>query len=103
MLPSPRKLYPKGECHMLMSLPATIDADGTVRLLETVHFRGFHRAIVTILDEPADRAVTPEGVLGDDAAARDDNIVRETAGIWAGRHGDGLDYVTRLRAEWDAR
>jgi len=37
---------------MKQTAEAIIDEKGHVRLLEPIHIRGVHRALVTILDEP---------------------------------------------------
>ncbi len=37
---------------MIQTIEATIDENGVVRLSETVHIKGVHRALVTVLDEP---------------------------------------------------
>lgn len=38
---------------MMQTIEATIDENGSVRLLEEVHLPAARRALVTILDQPA--------------------------------------------------
>ncbi|MBN1672359.1 MAG: hypothetical protein JXR37_15065 [Kiritimatiellae bacterium] len=79
---------------MLRSVQATIDEEGSVRLLEAIHIHGVHRAIVTILDEGCEpEPPVPPGSKRD--------VLGETAGLWAARDGHGLEYQRRLRSEWD--
>lgn len=94
----------KGASIMLQSVPATVDADGTVHLLEAVHLRSIQRAIVTIIGGLGGKDdETPEISATNDTVNRVKNIVRETAGLWSSRQGDGLEYVSNLRSEWDSR
>ena len=53
---------------MLKSIEATIEADGAVRLRESVHLPHSCRAIVTIIDEPdiPETALLSESALGED-------------------------------------
>jgi hypothetical protein len=87
---------------MLKSIQAIIDGDGTVHLLERPEIAGRHMAILTILDESVDADPAESDSSTSDHRRQRDRVVRETAGLWAGRHGDGLDYVRKLRAEWGA-
>jgi len=84
---------------MAQCIQATVAEDGTVRLLENVHIQGLHRAIVTILEERPDKRMS---ALDEDGGRCDPGIVRETAGLWRGKRGDGLEYVGRLRSEWNS-
>ena len=56
---------------MIRTFEATIDEQGTVRLLEDVHLQGAKRALVTILDDepnnhPAETALLSEAALSED-------------------------------------
>jgi hypothetical protein len=51
---------------MLRTIEAVIEEDGQVRLLETTSVSGPRRALVTVLDEPADlSALLSEPALAD--------------------------------------
>jgi hypothetical protein len=51
---------------MLRTIEAVIEEDGQVRLLETISVSGPRRALVTVLDEPADlSALLSEPALAD--------------------------------------
>ena len=39
---------------MIQTVEAVVDGQGRVRLLGPVHVEGLHRALVTVLDEPAE-------------------------------------------------
>jgi hypothetical protein len=62
---------------MIKTLEAIIDDHGNVRLLEPVHFKSSHRAIVLILDEP-ETSVDETAVLSE-AALQDWNRPEEDA------------------------
>ena len=87
---------------MLKSIPATIEQDGTIHLLEQVDIGEAHRAIVTILDQTDESAASEESGKGQEKTAYA-AILKETAGMWGGRHGDGLEYVERLRSGWERK
>lgn len=87
---------------MLKSIPATIEQDGTIHLLEQVNIGEAHRAIVTILDQ-TDESVASDGSGQKREKAAYAAILKETAGMWGGRHGDGLEYVEQLRSEWERK
>jgi len=64
---------------MIRTIEATIDEQGTVRLLETVHLQAAHRALVTILeDEPAAHP-HEMALLSEAALAKDWNRPEEDA------------------------
>jgi hypothetical protein len=67
---------------MPRSIEAIIDADGHVRLLEEVHLRGPHRAVVTILEDTAVDAVDETALLSERALALDWDRPEEDA-AWA--------------------
>ena len=52
---------------MKQTAEAIIDENGHVRLLESIHIHGVHRALVTILDEPLESA----GLLAEKSLAED--------------------------------
>ena len=66
---------------MLRTIEAMIEADGNVRLLEDVSLQGPRRALVTVLDEPADEAPNATALLSE-AALADWNRDEEDA-AWA--------------------
>lgn len=66
---------------MLRTLEALIEADGQVRLLEEVTLSGPRRALVTVLDEPADERADVTALLSE-AALSDWNREEEDA-AWA--------------------
>jgi hypothetical protein len=58
------------EGRMIRTVEAVIEADGRIRLLEPIDVPIARRALLTILDEPAEEAVNysalmSEGALGD--------------------------------------
>jgi hypothetical protein len=55
---------------MLRTFEATIDKDGKVRLQQKIQLPEAHRAIVTILDEPA-YLVAETALLSESALAKD--------------------------------
>ncbi|MBI4545261.1 MAG: hypothetical protein HY703_08705 [Gemmatimonadetes bacterium] len=55
---------------MIRTVEAVVEADGRVRLLERVQVPGARRALVTILDEPAEESGTVPALLSE--AALDD-------------------------------
>lgn len=63
---------------MIRTVEAFIDADGTVRLLESVEMSGIRRALVTILDEEPVGAVDT-ALLSEAALATDWNRPEEDA------------------------
>lgn len=81
---------------MLQCVQATIAEDGTVCLLELAHVNGVQRAILTILDERLD-----EPAYSGKSGGGNSRVVRETAGLWRGKYGDAMEYVGKLRSEWD--
>lgn len=50
---------------MIRTFEAVVEADGRVRLLERVHVTSTRRALVTILDEPAEEAVNSSALLSE--------------------------------------
>lgn len=52
---------------MLRTIEAVVDADGRVRLLEPVDVQAPRRALLTILDEPADEAANLPALLSESA------------------------------------
>jgi hypothetical protein len=66
---------------MLRTIEALIEADGQVRLLEDVTISGPRRALVTLLDEPADETAHATALLSE-AALSDWNREEEDA-AWA--------------------
>lgn len=66
---------------MLRTIEAMIEADGNVRLLEDITLAGPRRALVTVLDEPADEARNATALLSESALA-DWNREEEDA-AWA--------------------
>jgi hypothetical protein len=66
---------------MLRTIEALIEADGNVRLLEEVTLSGPRRALVTVLDEPADDSPHVTALLSE-AALSDWNREEEDA-AWA--------------------
>lgn len=77
---------------MLRTIEAVVEADGRVRLLEPVDVRGPRRALLTILDEPAEEVVKLPALLSE-AALEDWNRPEEDR---AWRHLSGP--ATRGRA-----
>lgn len=55
---------------MLRTIEAVIDSEGRVRLLEAVELSGARRALLTVLDEPADEA-NATALLSEAALATD--------------------------------
>jgi hypothetical protein len=55
---------------MLRTIEAVIESDGRVRLLEAVELSGARRALVIVLDEPADEA-NATALLSEAALATD--------------------------------
>ena len=66
---------------MLRTIEATIDKDGKVRLQQKVQLNESHRALVTILDEPA-YFVAETALLSEAALAEDWNRPEEEK-AWA--------------------
>ncbi len=62
---------------MIRTVEATVDERGIVRLLEDVHLTTTHRALVTILEEPAFTCET--ALLSEAALAEDWNRPEEDA------------------------
>ncbi len=60
---------------MLRTIEAVIERDGQVRLLEPISVSGTRRALVTVLDEPAEFTA----VLSESALAADWNRPEEDA------------------------
>jgi hypothetical protein len=61
----------KSEDMMIQTVEGVIDADGVVRLLETVPLSGTRRALIMILDEepgayPSETALLSEAALAED-------------------------------------
>ncbi|CAN5894147.1 hypothetical protein BH23GEM7_BH23GEM7_17680 [soil metagenome] len=70
---------------MLRTIEAIIEPDGQVRLLEEVQLSGTRRALVTVLDEPADEASgTTSALLSESALGEDWNRPEEDT-AWAHR------------------
>ena len=42
---------------MIQTLEAIIDESGQIRLTQPLHIKGWHRALVTVLDEPPSEAL----------------------------------------------
>lgn len=61
---------------MLRTIEAVVEADGRVRLLEPVRVQNPRRALLTILDEPAEEAVNVPALLSE-AALEDWNRPEE--------------------------
>ena len=55
---------------MIQTVEAVVDADGSVRLFGVVHVDGPRRALVTVLDEPADLP-SDAALLAEPALAED--------------------------------
>ena len=66
---------------MLRTIEATIDKDGRVHLQQKILLTEAHRALVTILDEPA--YLVAETALLSEAALADDWNRREEDQAWA--------------------
>lgn len=66
----------------MRSVPATIDAQGQVHLLEPIALSGTHRAIVTILDGENEPQSPETALLSEPALAKDWNRPEEDA-AWA--------------------
>ena len=64
---------------MIKTVEAVIDEQGNVRLLEPVHPGQARRALVTILDEPANAQASDSMLLSEVALARDWNHPDEDA------------------------
>ncbi len=56
---------------MIQTVEAIIDAEGNVRLLETVHLTGTRRALVTILQEEPSAGTSECALLSEPALAED--------------------------------
>lgn len=54
---------------MIRTVEAVIEADGRIRLLEPVEVPVARRALLTILDEPADEAVNDAALMSEAALA----------------------------------
>jgi hypothetical protein len=54
---------------MIRTVEAVIEADGQVRLLEPLEVAGARRALLTILDEPAEEAANFSALLSERALA----------------------------------
>jgi hypothetical protein len=54
---------------MIRTVEAVIEADGRIRLLEPVEVPVARRALLTILDEPADEAVNYPALMSEAALA----------------------------------
>ena len=67
---------------MIRTIEATIDEQGTVRLLENVHLRGAKRALVTILDDEPNIPPVETALLSEAALSEDWNRPEEDA-AWA--------------------
>ena len=67
---------------MLRTIEAVIEPDGHVRLLEPISLGTSRRALVTVLEEPADEAGGNTGALLSEAALADWNRDEEDA-AWA--------------------
>lgn len=52
---------------MLRTIEAVVEADGNVRLLEPVNVQAPRRALLTILDEPAEEVVNMPALLSEAA------------------------------------
>lgn len=61
---------------MIRTVEAVVEADGRVRLLERIDAPSGRRALVTILDEPADEALNAAALLSE-AALEDWNRPEE--------------------------
>lgn len=68
---------------MLRTIEAIIEPDGQVRLLEEVQLSGSRRALVTVLDEPADGASGISSVLLSESALAEDWDRPEEDAAWA--------------------
>ena len=67
---------------MLHTVEAVIEPDGSVRLLEPVSLSGARRALVTVLEEPADESEANMTALLSEPALADWNREEEDA-AWA--------------------
>jgi hypothetical protein len=67
---------------MIKTVEAVIQADGAVRLLESVSITAARRALVTILDEAPSAAIAETAMLSEPALAEDWNRPEEDA-AWA--------------------
>lgn len=54
---------------MIRTVEAVVESDGSVRLLEPLSVEGARRALVTVLDEPADEAASVCALLSEGALA----------------------------------
>lgn len=54
---------------MIRTVEAVVEADGRVRLLEPLEVAGARRALLTILDEPAEEAAIFSALLSEGALA----------------------------------
>lgn len=68
---------------MLRTIEAIIGPDGQVRLLEEVRLAGTRRALVTVLDEPADEAGGSTSALLSESALAEDWTRPEEEAAWA--------------------
>jgi hypothetical protein len=66
---------------MIRTVEAVIEADGRIRLLEPVEVPVARRALLTILDEPADEAVNYTALMSE--AALDDWNRTEENEAWS--------------------
>ena len=66
---------------MIQTVEAVVDGQGRVRLLGPVHVAGLRRALVTVLDEPAE-VPGEAALLAEEAPAADWNRPEEDA-AWA--------------------
>jgi hypothetical protein len=67
---------------MIRTIEATIDEQGTVRLLENIHLPGAKRALVTILDDEPNNHPIETALLSEAALSEDWNRPEEDA-AWA--------------------
>lgn len=68
---------------MIRTIPAMIDVDGQIRLLESVSFHAPRRAFVMILDENDESPLSESALLSEAALAADWNRPEEDA-AWSG-------------------
>jgi len=66
---------------MIRTVEAVVEADGRVRLLERVEVSGARRALLTILDEPAEESSIATALLSE--AALEDWNRPEEAEAWS--------------------
>jgi hypothetical protein len=93
---------------MIQTVEAVIDQHGHVQLLEQVHVRGLHRALVTILEEPpaieslAGIEESPEAVTGTQSAIDETDWLHPAVqGLAAAYAQDEPDYPVALIKEWN--